>query len=130
MMGIIPVMNINEAFALIIMHFVFDWFLQPRAVAKRKSSSWKWMSMHTGILYIGYTAYAWLTPNEHWMVITYVAVHTIQDKVIWWYYRERNSKDFFYGRHYAEDPNYYRLIALDQMLHLLFAFWIFTRPVG
>jgi len=130
MIGILPVMSINEAFILIIMHFVFDWFLQPRAVAQRKASSWKWMGMHTGILYVGYTVYAWMTPNEHWMVIAYVALHTVQDKLIWAWYREGKDDSFFDGRYYATDPNYYRLIALDQMLHLLFAFWIFTRPVG
>lgn len=113
-------------------HYLTDWILQPRAVARRKASSWRWMSVHVGIILCGSLALAGvLTPTWSGVIcaLFYTVAHGMQDKLIWLGYerlRGPYTKEFLEHNLYAEDYWWYFFIAVDQLLHLALLFWLFV----
>ena len=114
-------------YLLIITHFVSDWILQPRAVAKRKTNSMIWMLKHLLIIFVC-TSICFMVINvPSWLAIFYTAIHGIQDRFIWSTYeriRGPYTKEFLAQNKYAEDYWWYFTIAVDQMMHLIVLFWI------
>lgn len=118
-------------YLIIIIHFVSDWMLQPRSVARRKSSSWAWMLKHllvilpaTMILFLLGGLLWWL-----WLAILYTVLHGIQDKYIWRIYEWSAgpyTPEYLSHNKFAEDYWWYFMIAVDQIIHLLILFWFFS----
>jgi hypothetical protein len=117
-----------EAIVLMWIHFVSDWMLQPRAVAKRKTVSVKWMGMHVGIIYVCFAIYALIMGIAWWIPVLNAVLHAVIDKVVWKgfelhrgpfnvAYREKNA--------YAEDWWFYTYIGADQILHTTLLFVLF-----
>lgn len=116
-----------DHYLLIITHFVSDWILQPRAVAKRKASSTIWMLKHLLVILIATSICFAVIGVPLWWAIIYTAIHGVQDKFIWRLYEHTRgpyTKEFLARNKYAEDYWWYFTIAVDQMLHLVLLFWI------
>ena len=114
-------------YLLIITHFVSDWILQPRAVAKRKASSLIWMLKHLLIIFICTTICFAVINVSLWWAVFYTVVHGIQDKFIWSayeYIKGPYTEEFLTHNKYAEDYWWYFTIAIDQIAHLIILFWI------
>lgn len=114
-------------YLIIITHFISDWILQPRAVAKKKANSNIWMFKHLLIILIC-TAICFVIINVPvWLAVLYTVIHGVQDKLVWSTYehfRGPYSEEFLARNKYAEDYWWYFIIAVDQMLHLIVLFWI------
>jgi len=122
------------AIALVIYHFVFDWMLQEREVARAKHKCIDAMAKHLFILWVGLIVMVWFfvsgeTPKERGAAILlafgYVLAHGIQDWLIWNGFKKFKLK----GREFVElqvieqiqlqsDYWFWFTIALDQVLHL------------
>jgi len=117
-------------YAFIIIHFVSDWILQPRSVAKKKSSSWCWLGVHVLMIYFSFLGFSFLYDNiSHWYALVFALVHGLQDKVIWkGFERIRGpfSEEYISHNRFAEDWLWYSTIAVDQMLHLVFGIWLMS----
>ena len=111
----------------IILHFISDFLLQSREVAKNKSSSWKHLGKHIGIIFVCFLPFGLKISAAN------AIVHGVIDKFIWNLYKynvmKRISKD---KKHllidqleakanwkYWEDHWFYATIGLDQLLHTL-----------
>lgn len=116
----------------LLFHYISDWLLQPRAVGRNKSSSWKWMSIHLIIIYACWTVFCFITGTFFYKALINTILHGIIDKSIWWTFRkyripsdQYQQKEFLVYNKFAEDPLYFWLIGLDQMLHVMILFWLF-----
>lgn len=115
---------------LIILHFLSDWILQPRSVAKRKASSFKWMMKHIVVIHIIFAVYGYTGVVSQWIVLINTASHLAIDKGVWWTYRRLriplDDEEYIRCNKYAEDYWYYFCIAVDQTLHLCILIWLFS----
>lgn len=114
-------------YLLIVTHFLSDWILQPRPMARRKASSLVWMGKHLMIIFLFTNAYFWFygIPLKHAFI--YTIAHGIQDRYIWRTYeasRGPYSEEYLASNKYAEDYWWYFTIAVDQIAHLLLLFWL------
>lgn len=112
---------------LIITHFVSDWILQPRAIARRKANSPIWMLKHLLIIFVCTTICFAVIGVSLWWAVFYTIVHGIQDKFIWStyeYIKGPYTEEFLTHNRYAEDYWWYFTIAIDQIAHLIMLFWI------
>ena len=119
----------NYVIPVLATHFIFDWILQPRAIAKRKSSNWEWMFYHLIVIHAGFTLLAFLCGVSQWLVVLNTVVHGLQDKFIWSAFakfRGPYTKEYLKYNKYAEDYWYFTTIAVDQFLHLALLMWIFS----
>jgi hypothetical protein len=118
---------------IIVTHFVSDWILQPRAIARRKASSVLWMGKHLLIILVATFLLSILLGLSIEKVILYTVLYTlahgIQDRYIWRTYerfRGPYTEEFLSHNRYAEDYWWYFAIAVDQILHLSLLFWLFS----
>jgi len=119
-------------YSVIILHFLSDWILQPRAVAKQKASSWKWMAKHLAVIHVIFAILAFYTGVSQWLVLVNTLLHGIIDKFIWKSFekvRGPYTKEYLDHNRYAEDYWFYFTIAIDQMIHLIILMWIFKQGV-
>lgn len=119
-------------YLIIILHFLSDWIFQPRAVAKRKSSSLKWMSIHLIIIYVVFSIYAYLFNISNLFVLVNTFSHGIIDFTIWRgfeYFRGPFDSEYLKYNKYAEDYWFYFTIGIDQILHLCILIFLFKGEV-
>jgi len=119
-------------YIIIILHFLSDWIFQPRSVAKRKSSSLKWMAKHLIVIYLVFTVLAIYLHIPHYWVILNTVSHFIIDKNIWTLYKKIRvgddyPKEYLEKNKYAEDYWYFFTIAIDQIIHLSILMFIFIK---
>ena len=113
---------------LIVLHFVSDWMLQPRAVAKRKTTSLKWMLKHLIVIWGTFALFALITNHSQWAVVVNTILHGIIDKGIWSSFakiRGPFDEEYLKYNKYAEDYWFYFTIAVDQIIHLIILIWLF-----
>lgn len=106
---------------LFAVHFVADFIMQSRDMAKNKSSSLIWLGLH---LTIQFTAF-WIFTNWKFALAN-AAIHGIIDWNIWRIYKRTvylRHRIMFPGKvaimdfKYWEDSLFYIFIGLDQFLH-------------
>jgi len=115
--------------SLIVLHFVSDWILQPRSVAKRKTTSLKWMGKHVAVIHVAFALYAWYFGISQFNVAVNTFVHMVIDKSVWslyGIYRGPFDGKYLEYNKCAEDYWYYFAIAIDQIMHLVILVLILT----
>jgi len=115
--------NLSTAF---IAHFISDFLLQSRDIAKNKSSKYKALFIHVTIITIVMYALLKIVGYEHAFMFSILngLVHGIIDKFIWNGYKyyvikTSNSLEEANNHKYYEDHWFYATIGLDQLLHSL-----------
>lgn len=113
---------------IIIFHFISDWILQPRAVAKRKTTSLKWMLKHLAVIHVAFSIFALIEGYSQWLVVINTAAHGIIDKAAWSLFAKARGpfdEEYLKVNKYAEDYWFYFTIAVDQIFHLSLLIWLF-----
>lgn len=97
--------------SLIIMHFIFDWWLQTNNQAMNKSSDNLVLTHHVLIYFIGLWLWAEFFEVSHWWIILNGVMHWITDWLTSrgnvYLYKKYNRSGLFKG------------IAFDQMIHFI-----------
>ncbi len=114
--------------ALVLAHFVGDWFLQSRAMARAKSRDLSVLLTHVARVTacIALVSIPFRLPdidNVAMALLWYAVIHGLQD---WFGWR-------WYGRVYGHlsdaghfrNPAWYSTVAMDQALHLIVLFALF-----
>jgi len=109
-------------YLIVILHFLSDWILQPRSVAKTKSSSMKSMFIHLMIIHITFSILGYIVGIPHYWIALNTLSHFFIDGNIWALYKKLRI-----GKNYAEDYWFYFTIAVDQIIHLSILIFIFTK---
>jgi hypothetical protein len=98
---------------LLIIHFISDFLLQRRWVAKNKSSDGMAMAEHISIIFCCFLYWGPVFAGLN------ALIHMIIDKNIWnaykWFRRKEDKETFKYW----EDHLFYSTIGFDQLLHVL-----------
>jgi len=100
---------------IILIHFIFDWWLQSRWMANNKSSNWSALAIHCVIYGFGLVLVwqvaeflEYYTITAKWTMVNF-AVHLVTDAISAplnkYLYKTRGEYGLFFG------------IALDQMIH-------------
>ena len=114
--------------ALITGHFILDWILQPRWMAKRKSSELKILLVHLSIIFTGIFAITWIfspfpVTGLLQLNLINVAAHGIIDWNIWKVAGGIMDK---YPDGDRKEYAFYSTIAVDQTLHLVILMLLFV----
>ena len=117
-------MTISLVITGIIFHFLFDWVLQSRDVARRKTEDLDALVYHGMIIYIGTFLFFVLVAAHVGLIVAiaafvYSVIHAIQDKYIWTMYKKRYD---FYAIDPMQDSIFFDTMAVDQVLHLILLF--------
>lgn len=118
-------MTALQMITLMLAHGIFDWLLQDRETAKRKSSSFKFLLGHLFLIYNGLLLWGGLFGslgfyNSLTFALFNTVLHGIIDWNLWKLYKlsvVRRFKDADNSFQYWEDSWFYNFIALDQLLH-------------
>jgi hypothetical protein len=122
---------------LIIIHIIFDFFLQTREIATNKSSKFSYLVPHLIILFVGLCIYTNVSFRYSYyqglaFVWANIILHGIIDWNIWRLYKAYTYFQIKRGRRanlmqgadqqgnqfrYWEDGLFYDFIAIDQALH-------------
>lgn len=118
-------------YAVIGLHFLFDWICQPRVVARNKSSSFYYLGIHLATIYVGFSLFGFYVGVPNIFIAGYMLLHGVQDKIIWTlfirYRVPKNNLEYLFQNRYAEDYWWYTTIAVDQFLHLVPLIYIFEN---
>ena len=113
------------AIALIVGHFLLDWMLQSRRMARKKSSNLPTLAVHLGINFLGLLLITVLFSEEPLGKLLYlntanIITHGIIDWNIWPLSHQVMNR---YPR--RRDYLFYCTIAIDQTLHLIILMALF-----
>ncbi len=112
---------------ILVTHFIYDFLLQTRDIAKNKSSNMQYLLAHLFILTFGFMfsgLFIQGLDSKQWMlfILANMTLHGIIDWNIWSVYRlsvikrfPQIDKDATFE--YWEDHWFYSFIGLDQLLH-------------
>jgi len=96
-------------------HFIADFILQSREMGEKKSSSFKWLSKHIGIIFICFL------PFGIEFALCNAFIHMLIDACIWNIYKItvyiRDKKATKENWEYWKDGWFYDTIGFDQFLH-------------
>jgi len=118
-------------YLIIICHFLSDWVLQPRSIAKNKSVSIEAMLKHIAIIYVTFSILGFFYGVHHGLIVFNAAMHAVCDLNIWTAFREIRgpfTEEYIEKNLYADDYWFYFCIAVDQTIHLCILFWVFSLP--
>ena len=118
-------MSSLQIITLMFLHGLFDFLLQDRETAKKKSSNFKYLLGHLFILYHGLLIWSALFGNLGFknsllFALTNTILHGIIDWNLWSLYKlsvVRRFKEADITFQYWEDSWFYNFIMLDQLLH-------------
>lgn len=115
--------------ALILGHFTVDWLLQPRTMARRKSSNLKFLAAHLAIVFAGMVAVTALftdLPYGELMLLNLlnIATHGLIDRFIWPLSEQISGRFTGTGKD-TKEYLFYATIAVDQSLHLVILMILF-----
>ncbi len=113
----IPIQN-----AIVTLHFIADWWLQPREIAVNKATSLKHMLAHLVVIHAAFSILALIYGIPQWAVCLNTVLHGVQDKIIWGSYGKLRAN---YEGNRFEDYWFWFCIALDQMIHINIMFYLF-----
>lgn len=116
-----------SAVILVVYHFVCDWLLQSRYIAKNKSTKLSALGLHLLILYLGLQLAVGLMGYNYnvytfGLITFYIALHGVQDWFIW-----RGYAKFFHKEDVPTIDNkmFWNTIAVDQIIHLVLLMLLF-----
>ena len=123
-------------YAIILTHFISDWFLQPRTTAENKTGSLRWMSFHLSIIFLVFLFAGMVNCSNDitdylnilWLCALNAITHFFIDSSLWGYFKGyvmSKDEDYIKYNRYAKDYWFYFTIGLDQILHLSIAFYLF-----
>lgn len=119
-------------YALIILHFLSDWILQPRAVAKRKTTNIMWLLKHLIVIHCTFALFSFVVGIPQWVCLINTVAHGLIDKTVWKLFSLTrgpfNEEYLKYNKH-AEDYWFYFTIAVDQTLHICLLIFLFGEYV-
>ena len=123
----------NVILFALFLHFLGDFFLQPREMAMKKSSQWGALIGHCTIIWltmIPLAVAAGAIPSEAFMFATLNSIiHGAIDRNIWKRYKIRAERKGT-GFHYWNDYIYFLVIGFDQFLHASTMFLLLWWVVG
>jgi len=117
-------------------HFIFDWFLQPRDMAENKSKDFNVLVQHGQYQFVGALIFFGFCGARMFTgligALVYAGIHMFQDWNIWRKYASyRANKVASYTLttpvapdNVYKDPWFWNTIAVDQFLHLTILFLI------
>ena len=104
----------------LIAEYIADFLEQDRETALNKSSNFRYLFKHGVDIWstIGIAGLIFGIQEIIYMSAIYAAIHMIQDKFIWSYYKYsiKNKGSNF---EYWNDKTFYDVIGLDRLLHVL-----------
>jgi|SaaInlV_100m_DNA_2_1039680.scaffolds.fasta_scaffold06613_10 hypothetical protein len=128
-------MNVFDIIFLVVMHFICDFVLQSRQMAKNKSSSLKWLTVHVITYATGFAILLALMSDFMVigsMLITFVVInallHFLTD------FSTSRTTSFCYKQMQEQESDswehlFWIVIGLDQMFHivtLILTYWMLT----
>jgi len=122
-------MNILFAILLFVAHYVGDFLLQSREIAENKSKRIGYLVMHGFFVFIPIGVVLAIVSTigigpAIFAAILYVLFHMVQDHFIWSYFEYKARL----GGWQRGDENFnrwfFRILGLDQMLHMIVLFVI------
>ena len=121
-------MKLELIILLLFIHFISDWILQPRVMAKQKSEKISVLLTHGAVLYFSMFVvfcYQGFSLSWIWVSAIYVVAHLIQDFFLWRVYKLFRTP----AVKYWEDYWFYTFIAIDQLIHLSILFYLMSMIV-
>jgi hypothetical protein len=117
-------MSILDIILITLGHFIGDFIFQSRDMGRRKSENSSVLVLH-GLILFGIIAPITLFLNlSLWFAVSNSILHMLIDWFIWRGYKLRMSKNI--NRNYWEDKCFYLVIGLDQYLHYLTIFILYS----
>jgi hypothetical protein len=124
-----------NAYAIIITHFFSDWILQPRHAAENKTSNPLWMLAHTTIIWFCFAFASYVTTGIFiktfmWYAVLNALWHFFIDNILWKLfaiYAGKKEEEYIKRNLWAKDYWFFFTVAVDQMLHLGIAFYLFNK---
>jgi hypothetical protein len=128
-------MNVFDIIFLVVIHFICDFVLQSRQMAKNKSSSLKWLTVHVVTYATGFAILLALMSDLMVlgpMLITFVVInallHFLTD------FSTSRTTSFCYKQMKEQESDswehlFWIVIGLDQMFHivtLILTYWMLT----
>ena len=129
---------------LLVTHFIADFLLQSREIAKGKSEKLALLMQHASVIFIFTAASVSLlsivlwTNFYNWSIwlfaLVYSVIHAVQDWFIWRLYKriiKKEAKKLVMPETFAywEDSKFYAFIGLDQILHIFIMLYLFVKIV-
>lgn len=134
---------------LLIFHYISDFLLQTRYVAKNKSSSLKVLSYHILIIFLVLWLGSFFVFKDIKLAFLFSLINAIShffiDLVIWRsyafikmvghhkklrYYSKEEYTDFFKDYKWWEDSTFFNFIGLDQLLHIMCLYIIYINIIN
>ncbi len=117
----------TTAILIVATHFIVDWMLQSRYEATNKSKRPLVLARHLAVNALGF-AWVLLLDVSPGALFLNTWSHGVIDWNIWRLYawaRRHRPPEFMEKNLYAQDYWFYFTIAVDQLLHLTIALWLF-----
>jgi hypothetical protein len=122
-------MSISTVYTIVLLHFVFDWLLQPHKIAITKSQDPLNLGRHLVYNIVPYLLACGLIiqPTVTFSFFSKVVFNIISHGVIDWnIYRLHKRFVAWLPEHRRSDGWLFKFIAVDQMLHLAINLWTFS----
>lgn len=114
--------------ALMALHFISDFVLQPREMAKNKSENMGYLSLHVTIQFVVFVIGLHLLGYDRDTIMVFsifnMLIHGLIDRYVWRLYKRvalwREPKELIEGDTFKfwEDHWFYMTIGFDQLLHI------------
>ena len=101
--------------AILVWHWVADFFLQSRQMGTQKSSSLKWLNIHLAVYTVVMMPVSWGVTGAIWYALINGAAHWVTD------FCTSRMTSSFYQR--GEMHWFWSIIGLDQLLHVAVLIW-------
>jgi hypothetical protein len=109
------------AVTLIAAHFAGDWYFQSREMALKKSKEIGMLLQHLAIVSAALFLPC-LIAGKFWVLAVNALLHGLIDWNIWGFYKKKYGINF----DHLNNKGFYDTIALDQCLHLVILFVLFS----
>jgi hypothetical protein len=109
---------ITKIYILLFVHYLSDFLLQSRYMAKFKSTKMIELLKHFTIIFVCFVA----GTQSFWLPFVYALAHCLQDRYIWKLYGWSRKTNLV---HYYDDYVFWNFVGADQLLHVLVLFFIF-----
>lgn len=109
-------MRLQDIFVILLLHFISDFIFQSDEMAKNKSTSVKWLTIHVLIYSILFTIYN--------------PIYGIVNGLLHWVIDYFSSKVTSYLWKNGQVHNFFAVIGLDQLLHYVCLFLTYKYIIG
>lgn len=119
-------MKIEYVYAIVLLHFLFDWLLQPQKIAENKSKEPALLHLHIWLNIVPYLVLTGLLTGVivPWKIMINLFSHAVIDWNIYKIHRYHCQRTGLTER--EGFSLLFKYIAIDQMLHLAINIWTFS----